>query len=56
MKPTIKEMGTKPPSPAPDVQQLDILCVRCRKMPNPTEVGHQEREKDMEREELIEGH
>lgn len=56
MKPTIKEMGTKPPSPAPDVQQLDTLCVRCRKMPNSTEVGHQEKEKDMEREELIEGH
>lgn len=56
MKPTIKEMGTKPPSPAPDVQQLDTLCVRCRKMPNSTEVGHQEKEQDMEREELIEGH
>lgn len=25
-------------------------------MPNSTEVGHQEKEKDMEREELIEGH
>lgn len=49
-------MGTKPPSPAPDVEQIGYSLCKCRKMPSPTEVGHQEKEKDVEREALTESH
>lgn len=45
------ETGTMPPSSTPEVWQIEVLCVMLLRMPSPTEIGHQEKEEDEEREE-----
>lgn len=40
-----------PPSSTPEVRQIEVLCVMLIRMPSSTEIGHQEKEEDEEREE-----